>query len=395
MRILTILESPSWIEAQINGTLADMGHEVLSHSYGRYVGEFYGRGRQGERVERNMALLVRATQLASKGLDLIFCYVSDDFLMVDTARTLARLGIPTVNYAVDCNSQWYRHSRTARYFTLMLCGQRENMNNLARHGARVFYFPFASRPPTAAEQAAEFCPAAPVTFVGTPIPYRVSVLSALEQAGLPIAIYGRGWDNPSHSIEGPRNWEKTLTDIYHYGWTRMRGEGLGTVARTAARRLGTKPGSNGEESGTGQISDAVKHGFVPNGCLPALFRNSAINIGITRIDSELGGRQQVKVRDFEVPLAGGFYLVEETLEHREFFELGREIETWRSPGELIEKIRHYLMHEKARRSIAEAGQRRALSSQTWAHRFNELFARLGLPASGHDRERTSAGHSRI
>lgn len=385
MRILTVLESPSWIERHIVGTLTAMGHEVVPYSYGPYLGEFYGRGRRAERLQKNRDLLERARRLAAEGLDLIFCYVSDDFLTVDTARELSRLGVPMVNYGVDVNSQWHRHTRTARYFTLMLCGQHENMDNLARHGAKVFYFPFAGLPPTAAEDASTFTPAAPVTFVGTPIPYRVAVLAALERAGIPLAVYGRGWDDAAHTIEGSPNWEKSLSDLYHYGWTRLRGDGLAPLARSIARRLPTfvaRPAVG--QSGTDQLSAAVKQGFVPDGALAALFRNSAINIGITRLESPRAGapgRQQVKVRDFEVPLAGGFYLVEDMPEHREFFAVGKEIETWRTVDELIDKIHYYLAHGAERRAIADAGHRRALASQTWAHRFRTLLDALALPAA--------------
>jgi spore maturation protein CgeB len=65
-------------------------------------------------------------------------------------------------------------------------------------------------------------------------------------------------------------------------------------------------------------------------------------------------------------------------EHREFFEVGKEIETWHTVRELVEKIRYYLNHEAERLAIAEAGRQRALTSQTWAHRFRSLFDALGL-----------------
>jgi len=379
MRVLTVLESPSWIERHIVGALQDMGHDVVCHRYGRYVGEFYGRARRRERGDKNRALLEHAQALKNESLDLVFCYVSDDFLTVETARALSQLGVPVVNFAVDTNSQWYRHIRTARYFTLMLCGQRENMDNLARCGARVFYFPFAGRAPTPEEEASTIAPAAPVTFVGTPIPYRAWVLQQVERAGISLAVYGRGWDDAAHSIEGPRNWEKSLSDLYHYGRPRLRAEGFGALAQALARRL---PKIGKKRTGrNNQLSAAAKQGFVPERGLAALFKRSTINIGITRLECPrrgAPGRQQVKVRDFEVPLAGGFYLVEDMPEHREFFAVGKEIETWRTVGELVEKIRYYLDHEAERRAIAEAGRRRALTSHTWAHRFRSLLDALGL-----------------
>ena len=54
------------------------------------------------------------------------------------------------------------------------------------------------------------------------------------------------------------------------------------------------------------------------------------------------------------------------------------MESWRTVGELIEKIRYYLGHESERAAIAAAGQRRALREHLWTHRFSELFAKLDI-----------------
>lgn len=380
MRILAVIESLSWVETHLVGTLTEMGHEVVCHRYGAYVGEFYGRRRQAERVEKNRALLRQAQGLKAEGLDLIFCYASDDFLTVDTARSLSQLGVPMVNYAVDTNSQWYRNIATARYFTRLLCGQRENMDNLARYGAKVLYFPFAGCAPSPDESAAEFLPAAPVTFVGTPIPYRAEILAQVERAGIPLAVYGKGWDVAGHSIDAGIGMEKVLSDAYRYGAARLRGEGVMAVGRALVERVAKLAGTRGGQVADVDISADAKRGFAPNEGLAALFRNSAINIGITRLEPgrRRSARYQVKVRDFEVPLAGGFYLVEDMPEHREFFDVGKEVVTWASAEDLIEKIRYYLAHESERLAIAAAGQRRALAEHTWARRFRILFASLGL-----------------
>jgi spore maturation protein CgeB len=95
-------------------------------------------------------------------------------------------------------------------------------------------------------------------------------------------------------------------------------------------------------------------------------------------DPAQAGTTQVKLRDFEVPACGGFYLVEHAAEYADFFIPGQEVESWRTVGELIEKIRYYLDHESERAAIAAAGRRRALREHLWTHRFSELFAKLDI-----------------
>ncbi len=54
------------------------------------------------------------------------------------------------------------------------------------------------------------------------------------------------------------------------------------------------------------------------------------------------------------------------------FEVNREIVTYHSNEELLEKINYYLEHEDERTRIAEAGQKRTLRDHTYAVRMREL-----------------------
>lgn len=56
----------------------------------------------------------------------------------------------------------------------------------------------------------------------------------------------------------------------------------------------------------------------------------------------------------------------------ELFELGREIETYKSKEELLEKINYYFNHEEERKKIAKAGQERTLREHTYFCRMQEL-----------------------
>jgi spore maturation protein CgeB len=376
MRVLAVAEQPSWFDPHIVGSLIDMGHEVHRFASGVAVGEFFGRARQRDRAQRNRSLVELAAALVrGGGLDLIFCYVYDDFLTVESARALSSLGVPTVNLNVDMANQWYRQIRTAPYFTFMLCAQRANMASLARYGARVLHFPMAARPAT----PGEFASAAPVTFLGASVPYRQRILAALERAGVPLAVYGRSWGQ-DRGVEPNHTLERTLSDIYHYGWPRLMAEGPGSLITTLARRRLTRRRPREVEQGPA-LSPARTHGAVAEEEIAGLFRSSAINLGFTRIRGEdpfKAGVNQIKLRDFEVPMAGGFYLVEDAPDCQTFFVPDREVVTWRTLPQLVEKIRYYLDHDEERRMIAERGRRRALAEHTWNHRFKMLFDTLQI-----------------
>ena len=383
MRILTVLESPSWVDHHINGSLREMGHEVSCFSYGTFVGEYYGRSRFDERKRKNAALLELAKSLNSgSGLDLIFCYVYDDFLLPDHARKLAALGVPMVNYNVDMVNQWYRQILTAKYFTRILCAQRINMQHMQKYGASVLFFPMAARlPEPNIPELDGWQPAAPVTFVGTPMPYRKQVLGWLHQNRIPLAVYGKFWLEHQQALPD-QNMEKAFDDILHYAWPRLTTEGPGVLLEALGRRWSYFAGNNhSDEQADVLLPDSLLHGFVPEQAMGALFRNSPINLGFSRIvgsNPSRPGINQLKLRDFEVPMAGGFYLVEQAPDYDQLFVPGVEVEMWRTPAELRDKIRYYLDHPSQCAMIAQAGAKRARAEHSWQHRFAVLFAELGL-----------------
>jgi spore maturation protein CgeB len=111
-----------------------------------------------------------------------------------------------------------------------------------------------------------------------------------------------------------------------------------------------------------------------------LYSRTRINLGFAAVDETRPGQRitQVRLRDFEVPMSGGFYLAEHSDELADFFTPGVEIETWRTREELRDKCRHYLAHDDERRRIATAGRARALREHTWEHRFTAAFQEMGL-----------------
>ena len=125
----------------------------------------------------------------------------------------------------------------------------------------------------------------------------------------------------------------------------------------------------------------VVGGVLSDAALVEMYSRSRINLGFSTCgDTHLGADRivQIRLRDFEVPMSGGFYLVEHLDELREFFEFGREIETYRSREEMLDKIRFYLAHDEERDRIRQAGRARCLRDHTWQRRFATAFEQMGL-----------------
>jgi len=96
----------------------------------------------------------------------------------------------------------------------------------------------------------------------------------------------------------------------------------------------------------------------------------AINICFLR----KANRDLQTTRSVEIPACGGFMLAERTHEHELLFKAGLEAEYFGSNKELLRKIRHYLVHDKERKAIAQAGCRRCLiGGYSNLDRLKEVF----------------------
>lgn len=103
-------------------------------------------------------------------------------------------------------------------------------------------------------------------------------------------------------------------------------------------------------------------------------RRSLINLVLPPPGAERG----VSAAAFEIAAAGGFVLALHSPEIEPLFEVGRECDTFRDEGELLEKVRHYLAHPRRCVEIAAAGQRRALAQHLHSHRLAALLRQLDL-----------------
>lgn len=377
LKILVVMEENSWVNIHIANSLEAMGHNVSRFYFGDSVCEFYGYTRRHEHIEKNKKLVSFAKSLRDKqGLDLIFCYVYDDFLMPKYAKALSDLKVFMVNYNVDMAIQWFRQIRTACYFDIMLCAQPDNMDNLRKYSKKVYYFPMAAQSVTSLSSNVEKIH--DVTFLGTALPYRRYALSQLAKSSVPLSIYGKYWDSTQPNVY-IRNIPRLLNDMRYYAWPRFRAEGLAYLWQIFLKRLR----SDKSKVIDNHIPMTMIKGSVSNGDLLTIFQRSKINIGLTRYaidDPNKVGHCQMRLRDFEVPMTGGFYLVEKSSGYDQAFIDGKEVVTWQTIPELVEKINYYLKHDDEREAIAAAGQKRAMQDHTWAARFNTLFLELGLNA---------------
>jgi spore maturation protein CgeB len=376
MNAFAVVPPDRWMEINLLETLRDhyCDHlEVLTYPGG--MGRLGSSSWRDQRDQLNAQVVRVAKTLKAAGrLDLMFFIVYDDFLTVKTAQELRTLDVPMVNYHVDMAFQWYRVIRTAPYFDVLAVAQMTNAEHLKRYNAHLLWMPMAANPKYYRPRAGgmgDYRRA--LSFVGSFNPYRRALLKTCVQHGMKPVVFGRGWQPDAPNVyEFDWDWHKVLHDMRYYAWPRWCAEGVesltGPVKRKLSRRHVFQP-LDGPEFHPPCLDEA----------LPEIFRTSCVNLGFSDTgwhadDTVLDSKNlQCRLRDFEVPMSGGFYLVQQAPDHATYYRLGREIETWSEPAELADKALFYSRRPKEAERIREAGHARVLASHTWKHRFDQLF----------------------
>ena len=99
--------------------------------------------------------------------------------------------------------------------------------------------------------------------------------------------------------------------------------------------------------------------------MPKVFHASRINLNITMRPIETG----LSLRIWDILGCGGFLLTNYQAEIPEYFEIGKDLETYESMEELAEKVHYYLTHEEERVEIAIRGYEKVAKYHSYETRL--------------------------
>jgi hypothetical protein len=335
--------------ANLHDSLVALGHEVIEFQYDlastfRHLDPAQPENAafiQANRPRLGEALLdqIRAAHAAG-GIQVFFSYFYDACVEPEVIDAIRSLGIVTVNWFCNASYQLHLVREISPHYDWCLVPERFRLDDYRDLGAHPIYCQEAANPHVykPCDVPKEF----DIAFAGQCYADRPEIVLWLRDQGLDVRVWGARWEH--HLISPSRNPLRRLLD----------------------RPRGLPPSAFG-----GVLDDAA---------LIALYSRARIHLGFATVgETQQGERiQQVRLRDFEVPMSGGFYLAEHSDELTEFFTPGVEIETWRTREGLRDKCRYYLAHQEERRQIAAAGRARALREHTWEHRFAAAFREMGL-----------------
>ena len=322
---------------------------------------------------------------------------------------LARLELPLASWFVD-NPHLVLHlyEGLSSPWLAIFTWDKDNIESLHNQGfAKVFHLPLGTSPdrfkPGNSNQVAgqvngqfagQLAWQADVSFVGNSMVYKVR--QRLERANLPAALiqdyqavaaafaasaqrsvrdFVRGYSPALAMIyEALPDWEAQLAYETVLTWESTRQYRTDCVSRLLGLSLQAPPlivGDDGWQIAFREVQEPWRW-IAPLSYydeLPFFYPCSLINFNTTSMQMKGAVNQRV----FDVPAAGAFVLTDWREQMDELFEPGKEIVSYREPGEIPDLIRYYLAHDAERQAIIQAGRKRVLGCHTWEHRLRSLL----------------------
>lgn len=187
-----------------------------------------------------------------------------------------------------------------------------------------------------------------VTFVGNPHGSRRKIIKKLQAEGIKVTCFGKGWP------KGPISTEDKIKMISQSKINLNLAESSGTFLKQLALI------------------------FVHRNFDRSISINSPSRWHDNFLTLLAQKRKQIKGRIFKIAGCGGFLLTGYAEGMENLYEPDKEAVYFHNIGELVEKIKYYLSHDKEREDIAKAGRERSIRDHTLEKKYNDMFKIMGF-----------------
>jgi spore maturation protein CgeB len=320
-------------------SLARMGHDLL---YFDFMTLYQERGR--ESMNRRLLDVARAERA-----DMLFCVLFTDELDPEVMRRIGtETSMVTVNWFCDDHWRFENFSnRWAPNFEYVVTTASSAVPKYEAIGYQnVIKSQWACN--HRLYRKLDLPPRYDVTFIGQPHGNRRAIIDAVRRAGIDVHTWGTGWDAErldQDAMIRVMNESRITLNLSNASKPRRDIRSLARIGITYGRSLASRRG-----------------GTHPAASVAASARFT----------------DQIKARNFEAPGCGTFLLTGRADDLERYYDLENEVAVFDGVDDLVEKIRHYLVHDDDRQRLADAGHARTLREHTYDHRFAEIFERTGL-----------------
>ena len=307
-------------------------------------------------------------ELTRRPINLFLGYFYPKQVETVAIRELQQTGIPCVNFFCDNVREFVKPPAEYGSFALHWVPEFEALPMYRDAGLSYIHAPM----PCWVSETLRNTPRVetePATFLGSADVLRRNLLGRALQGGADFVIRGPGWRGNADTTTA-----RSISGIMSNQIDLVKQRGFLGLLRKLEALTRSVPQPSISES---QISATVFDDDYLR-----ITREAVVTIGVNRVPTAFHSSRRPlvysRLRDVEAPMLGACYLTEwtEGLEH--MYELGKEIETYRTPEELTDKLSELRSDPPRRAAMRERAQRRALADHTVGRSIERIREHLGL-----------------
>lgn len=281
-------------------------------------------------------------------IDLFFSYYSSRHILPEVIDKIRDMGIITVNFYCNNIHQFDLVLEIAPHYNYCMFPEKEATKKYIDIGATPIHIQMAANPdfykPYNLKREYD------VTFVGQNYLFRQNYVEYLYKKGINIHVWGPGWKRA------------------------LKPNNVGLV-----NRIKSKIGLN-----KSVLPNTNVNGPLTDDELVKNYSRSKISLNFSEVSVKDKNedfskiKRHIRLRDFEAPMSGAFYITGYQEELKEYYKIDKEIVCYDTREELLDKIKYYLKFPAKAEKIRIAGYERAVKDHTWENRFKELFKQIGV-----------------
>lgn len=359
--------------------LEEGGHEwVEAEEVDWAEGLTYDRGDEGlaRWKDRTWSRALEAIRTAheEKEIDLFLSYLFPKQVEPSAVRDIQNLGIPCVNFFCDNVRELRSVPESYHCFDLHWVPEFKALAMYEEAGLKHIHAPMPCWVPPEQRQCDHEENYGP-TFIGSRDALREALFADVLKQGVSLNLAGTGWDQEetggTQETRGvsqlgrlPRMIQNQLHLVDEHGLS-------GLVNKMSYR---FRP----------EVDDAIfqesAYGWISGDEYVRMTQESEVTIGVNRYPSFRRPFQNPdtysRLRDIEAPMMGACYLTEWTEGIDERYEIGHEIETYRTAEELVNRIGEIKQYPKKRKRMRCSAQKKALRNHSVGATIDAIISQM-------------------
>jgi spore maturation protein CgeB len=330
------------------------------------------RCKKFKEIYSNELISVFNKEHSDKPFDLFFSYLTDHDVDEGAIQIIKKTGVPMANFSCNNTHQFYHVKKIYPYFDYNLHSEKNADIKFRSIGANPVWFPMAANPNNYYPTKGDF--KYDVSFIGAAYAKRAYYVYHLVNNGIALDCFGPNWliNEPYSSLK------KIKKEGNRIKWLL---QSLFTISASSRQNRSFDIYNYDLLINARRLNSERMHYPCSDDELINIVNHSKINLGFLEVYSESSYhtvQQHLHLREFEIPMCGGLYITNYSDELAEFYEIDKEIITFKNEHELLEKVKHYLTHEVEAEKVRKAAHIRAMKCHTYQVRLTRLFKQLNF-----------------